>query len=95
MDHRPDHPRGYEVSIFVATLPYSGMIFAYGCLDEKLSAWCDAHRRAFEYFGGVAQVIIPDNASTASNQISKYDKTRDVNVGRRVPRALQHRAIRN
>ncbi|AZT98815.1 IS21 family transposase [Brevibacterium aurantiacum] len=69
-----------KVSIFVATLPYSGMIFAYGCLDEKLSAWCDAHRRAFEYFGGVAQVIIPDNASTASNQISKYDKTRDVNV---------------
>ena len=69
-----------KVSIFVATLPYSGMIFAYGCLNEKLSAWCDAHRRAFEYFGGVAQVIIPDNASTASNQISKYDKTRDVNA---------------
>lgn len=69
-----------KVSIFVATLPYSGMIFAYGCLDEKLAAWCDAHRRAFEHFGGVAQVIIPDNASTASNQISKYDKTRDVNA---------------
>lgn len=68
-----------KVSIFVATLPYSGMIFAYGCLDEKLPAWCDAHRRAFEYFGGIAQVIIPDNASTASNQISRYDKTRDVN----------------
>src|SRR5699024_8793538 len=63
-----------KVSMFVATLPYSGMIFAYGCLDEKLAAWCDAHRRAFEYFGGVAQVVIPDNASTASNQISKYDK---------------------
>ncbi|AZU01147.1 hypothetical protein [Brevibacterium linens] len=26
-----------KVSIFVATLPYSGMIFAYGCLDEKLA----------------------------------------------------------
>lgn len=67
------------VSIFVASLPYSGMIFANGCLDEKQAAWCHAHRLAFEYFGGVAQIIIPDNASTASNQISRYEKARDVN----------------
>lgn len=68
-----------NVSVFVASLPYSGMIFAHGFLDEKLVAWCDAHRRAFEYFNGVSQVIVPDNASTASNQISRYEKTRDVN----------------
>lgn len=68
-----------KVSVFVASLPYSGMIFAHGFLDEKLAAWCDAHRRAFEYFGGVCQVIVPDNASTASNQISRYEKARDVN----------------
>lgn len=68
-----------NVSVFVASLPYSGMIFAHGFLDEKLPAWCDAHRRAFEYFNGVCQVIVPDNASTASNQISRYEKTRDVN----------------
>jgi transposase len=37
------------------------MVFAYGCPDEKQPAWCDAHRRAFEYFEGVAQVIVPDN----------------------------------
>lgn len=67
------------VSVFVATLPFSGMLFARGYLDEKLASWLDAHRRAFEYFDGVAQVIIPDNASTASNAISRYDKTREVN----------------
>ena len=55
------------------------MIFAHGFLDEKMAAWCDAHRRAFEYFNGVSQVIVPDNASTASNQISRYEKARDVN----------------
>ncbi|MDJ0356397.1 hypothetical protein [Paenarthrobacter sp. PH39-S1] len=38
-----------------------------------------APRTAFEYFNGVCQVIVPDNASTASNQISRYEKTRDVN----------------
>jgi transposase len=68
------------VSVFVATLPFSGMVFAYGCADERQLAWCDAHRRAFEYFDGVAQVIVPDNASTASNQISRADRAREVNA---------------
>ena len=68
------------VAVFVATLPFSGMVFAYGYLDEKQPAWCDGHRRAFEYYGGVAQVIVPDNASTASNQISRTDRARDVNA---------------
>lgn len=67
------------VSVFVASLPYSGLVFAYGCLDEKFPAWADAHRRAFEYIGGVPLLIIPDNTSTASNQISKGDRARDVN----------------
>lgn len=71
--------RTAKVSIFVATLPYSGMVFAYGYLDEKLGSWCDAHRRAFEHAQGVAQVIIPDNASTASNTISRYENIREVN----------------
>lgn len=71
--------RTTKASIFVATLPYSGLVFAYGYLDEKLGSWCDAHRRAFEYAQGVAQVIIPDNASTASNTISRYENVREVN----------------
>ncbi|MEV8136802.1 IS21 family transposase [Microbacterium aurantiacum] len=68
-----------RVSVFVASLPFSGMVFAYGCLDEKQPAWLDAHRHAFEYFAGVTQVVVPDNASTASNQISRTDKAREVN----------------
>ncbi|HMR50057.1 MAG TPA: IS21 family transposase [Arachnia sp.] len=67
------------VSVFVATLPCSGMVFAHGYLDERQGSWCEGHRRAFEYFGGVSQVIVPDSASTASNQISKTERARDVN----------------
>ncbi|MBB1019673.1 transposase, partial [Dietzia sp. DQ11-71] len=33
----------------------------------------------FEYFGGAAQVIVPDNASTASTQIARGDRAREVN----------------
>ena len=69
-----------RVSMFVASLPYSGVVFAYGCVDEKQLAWHDAHRRAFEHFGGVSMVIVPDNASTASNQISRAESARDVNA---------------
>lgn len=67
------------VSVFVASLPYSGMVFACGCLNEKMANWLDAHLQAFEYFGGAAQVIVPDNASTASNQIARGDRAREVN----------------
>lgn len=66
------------VSVFVASLPYSGLVFAYGYLDEKQPAWHDAHRRAFEYVNGVTLLVVPDNASTASNQISKTSRARDV-----------------
>ncbi|RGE14415.1 transposase, partial [Leucobacter sp. wl10] len=68
-----------RVSVFVATLPYSGVVFAYGALDEKMPSWLDCHRRVFEYLGGVPLVVVPDNASTASNQISKTERARDVN----------------
>ena len=68
------------VSVFVASLPYSGLVFARGYLDQKQAAWLDAHRRVFEYVGGVALLVVPDNASTASNQISKGSRARDVNA---------------
>lgn len=68
-----------SVSVFVATLPYSGLVFACGTLDEKMPAWLDCHRRAFEYVRGVPLVVVPDNASTASNQTSKASRARDVN----------------
>lgn len=68
------------VSVFVASLPYSGLVFAYGYLDEKQPAWHDAHRRAFEYVNGVTLLVVPDNASTASNQISHTSRAREVNT---------------
>ena len=67
------------VSVFVASLPYSGLVFAYGYLDEIQPAWHDTHGRAFEYVNGVTLLVVPDNASTASNQISNASRARDVN----------------
>lgn len=69
-----------KVSIFVATLPYSGLVFAHGLLDQRQPSWLAAHRLAFDYFGGVPEVIVPDNASTASNAITTGDRARRVNT---------------
>lgn len=51
--------------IFVAVLPASAYPFVYAYDDRKLSNWIDAHIRAYEYFGGVPAVTIPDNTKTA------------------------------
>jgi len=51
--------------IFVAVLPASAYPFVYAYGDRKLASWIDAHIRAFEYYGGVPAVIIPDNVKTA------------------------------
>lgn len=68
-----------RISIFVAALPYCGLVFAHGYANERQPNWLDGHKRAFEHAGGVTQVVIPDNASTASNQIAKGDRAREVN----------------
>lgn len=67
-----------KVSVFVACLPYSGMIFAKGFLDEKLSSWLRAHQDAFAYLGGVPEIIVPDNTSTASVRIHVDEAARKV-----------------
>ena len=50
---------------FVMVLAYSRKIFARMYYDQKLARVLDGHRRAFEYYGGVARVCLYDNMKTA------------------------------
>jgi transposase len=59
--------------LFVAVLPASAYPFVYAYSDMKLPNWIDAHIRAFEYFGGVPKVIIPDNTKTAVTTPDRVD----------------------
>ena len=43
------------MEIFVACLCFSRLIYAEAVADQSARSWCMAHRRAFEYFGGVPQ----------------------------------------
>lgn len=69
--------------LFVAVLPYSGMVFCRAFTDMKQSAWNSAHVQAFEASRGVTPILVPDNAATATNRPNKGDSARIVNASYR------------
>jgi transposase len=62
-----------QAFIFVCVLPASSYPFVYAYDDKKLENYIDAHIRAFEYFGGVPKILIPDNEKTAVTVPDKID----------------------
>jgi transposase len=66
--------------LFVAVLPFSGLIFCQAFTDMKSPAWLDAHVKAFDFFGGVPQIVVPDNPTTATNRSHPGDAERVVNA---------------
>lgn len=53
-----------DAYVFVAALPYSGYAYAEAFLNQKQGAWVAAHVNAYNYFGGVARILVPDNLKT-------------------------------
>ena len=49
--------------LFVAVLPFSGMVFCAGFTTMGMDTWIAGHVGAFTAFGGVTQLVVPDNAS--------------------------------
>ncbi len=60
-------PGGKEswASLFVAVMGRSGYLFAYATRNMRSESWILAHRKTFEYLGGVPAVVIPDRTTTA------------------------------
>lgn len=66
--------------LFVAVLPFSGALFCRAYPNMKSEAWLDAHVQAFSFFGGVPQLMVPDNPTTSTHQRHKGDAERVVNA---------------
>ncbi len=62
-----------SASLFVAVLGASNYTFAYATPNQDLSSWIEAHVRAFEFFGGVPQLVIPDNPRTGVSRACRYE----------------------
>ncbi len=54
-----------EAYIFVGVMTYSQYAYVEAFPDEKQQSWIDAHVHMYEYFGGVAKILVPDNCKTA------------------------------
>ena len=61
-----------EAYIFVTALPYSGYAYVEAFLSQNQEAWVTAHINAYNFFGGVARILVPDNLKTG---IIKNTKT--------------------
>jgi len=59
--------------IFVAVLGASNYIFCEATWSQKLPDWLGSHARAFEFFGGVPKLIVPDNLKSAVTKSCRYD----------------------
>ncbi|HEX6681661.1 MAG TPA: IS21 family transposase [Candidatus Limnocylindrales bacterium] len=64
--------------LFVAVLPFSGCVYCRAFIDMRMGAWITAHVGAFEAFGGVTQILVPDNASTATHRAKRGEAARFV-----------------
>lgn len=56
------HGTLHESKLFVASLPYSCMLFTEAFEDESQNSWIDGVIDALQYFGGTPQVLVMDNA---------------------------------
>ena len=63
----------YEASVFVATLALSNRTYAEATENASMVHWLGSHERAFRYFGGVTEKLIPDNLKTGVKEACFYD----------------------
>lgn len=51
--------------VFVMVLSYSRAMFARIVFDQRIETWLELHREAFQFFGRVPHVVVPDNLKAA------------------------------
>jgi len=59
--------------VFVAALGASSRIYAEAQISQALNSWIGGHVRAFEYFGGVTEILVPDNTKTGVTSPCFYE----------------------
>jgi len=59
-----DTGEALEAYLFVAALSYSGYAYAEAFMSHNQEAWTAAHVNAYNYFGGVTRIVVPDNLKT-------------------------------
>ena len=61
------------VEIFVAALGASGYTYAEASYSQKKHSFILSHVHAFNYFGGVPEIVVPDNIKSAVTRSDRYE----------------------
>jgi transposase len=67
-----------EAQIFLATFGASNYTFAEASIAQDLPSWITSHVHAFEFFGGVPEILVPDNLKAGVTKPNRYEP--DINL---------------
>lgn len=59
--------------VFVGCLGASQLIFIEATATQQLPDWITSHIHMFEYFGGVTEMVVPDNLKSGVTKAHRYD----------------------
>jgi hypothetical protein len=82
----PDTGEIREAELFVAALGVSGYTFAELTWTQQLSDWIGSHVRAFAFYEGLCEVLVPDNLRSGVSKANFYEpeKTRRIRKWQRI-----------
>jgi transposase len=62
-----------QAQVFVAVLGASSYTYAESTWTQELPQWIASHQRAFQFFGGVVELLVPDNLRSGVSKACRYD----------------------
>jgi transposase len=62
-----------QAQVFVAVLGASSYTYAEATWTQELPQWIASHQRAFAFFGGVVELLVPDNLLSGVTKACRYD----------------------
>ena len=71
--HDPATGAVQQAAVFVAVLGASSYTFAEATSGQDLRNWIGSQMRAFEFFGGVTEGLVPDNLKSGVKHPSYYE----------------------
>jgi hypothetical protein len=69
----------HAAHFFITTMGDSSYPFVEAFADETQMNWLQGHIDAFQWYGGIPRILVPDNCKTAVNKAKYYDPT--INAG--------------
>lgn len=69
----PDTGEIRSAQVFVAVLGASSYTFAEATWSQSLPDWVGSHVRAFDFYGGLPAIVVPDNLKSAVTKACRYD----------------------